>query len=369
MTTVGPRSRDENGSRTEDRARIRALALATLVVAGVVLAIAAGLLGLWLVREMIVWLVDAGFLAFSIEPLVRMFQGKGGKVMGRGAATALAFAVLALVILGFALAIVPPVVDGARELRDEIPAYVEQVRGSAASDAVNADGAVETAGDLAQGSANFFSRSGSLLDVLGALVSGGFAVFMIFTFTLYFLVYGRDLVGRAEARLAPHARGPFRRALRETFDMNQGYWYGKFLIGVIDGLTTFVTMKLLGLPYAAPLALFVGITDLIPNIGATLGTIPVVIVGLLEEPWKGVAAGAVLIVYQQVENNLITPKVFKRTVEIHPFVSVVTVIVFTALFGIVGALVAVPVTKAIQIAVDAVTESRAARPALPAREP
>ena len=68
--------------------------------------------------------------------------------------------------------------------------------------------------------------------------------------------------------------------------------------------------------YAAPLAIFVGITDLIPNIGATLGTIPVVIVGLLEEPWKGVVAGAVLILYQQVENNLITPKVFKKTVGI-----------------------------------------------------
>jgi predicted PurR-regulated permease PerM len=138
------------------------------------------------------------------------------------------------------------------------------------------------------------------------------------------------------------------------------------LIGVIAGVTTYITMKLLGLPYAAPLALFVGITDLIPNIGATLGTIPVVAVGLLEEPWTGVVAGVVLILYQQVENNLITPKVFKRTVEIHPFLSVVTVIVFTALFGIVGALVAVPVTKAIQIAVDAVKEARSARPETPA---
>jgi predicted PurR-regulated permease PerM len=145
--------------------------------------------------------------------------------------------------------------------------------------------------------------------------------------------------------------------------MNQGYWYGKFLIGVIAGLTTFVTMKLLGLPFAAPLSVFVGITDLIPNIGATLGTIPVVIVGLLEEPWKGIVAGAVLILYQQVENNLITPKVFKKTVEIHPFLSVVTVLVFTALFGIVGALVAVPVTKGILIAVDAVREAHGARPA------
>jgi predicted PurR-regulated permease PerM len=367
MTSVEPRPHDRSRSDAdESRARARALAVATVVVVAVVLAIAAGLLGLWLVRETIIWLVAAGFLAFSIEPLVRMLQGEGGKRMGRGAATALAFTLIALVILVFALVVIPPVVDGARDLQDEIPAYVEKLQGTAASDALNADGAVETAGEVAEGTGNFFSRSGTLLDALGALVSGGFAVFMIFTFTLYFLVYGRDIVRRIEGRLAPHARGPFRRALHGTYDMNQGYWYGKFLIGVIAGLTTFATMKLLGLPYAAPLSIFVGITDRIPHIGATLGTIPVVLVGLLEEPWKGVVAGAVLILYQQVENNLITPKVFKRTVEIHPFISVVTVIAFTALFGIVGALVAVPVTKAIEMTIAAVQESRAARPALPA---
>jgi predicted PurR-regulated permease PerM len=335
------------------------LAGRTAVVVAVVLAVAALLLGLWLVRETIVWLVAAGFLAFSIEPLVRIFQRRG---IGRGAATALAFLVIAAGVLVLAFVVIPAAVDGARALADKVPEYVDQLQDTSASDALNADETIESAGNAAQDSGEFFARANSILDVVGALAAGGFAIFMIFTFTLYFLVYGRDLVGRVEGRLSPHSRGPFRRAVKETYDMNQGYWYGKFLIGLIAGLTTFVTMKLLGLPFAAPLAVFVGITDLIPNIGATLGTIPVVIVGLLEEPWKGVVAGAVLILYQQVENTLITPKVFKRTVEIHPFLSVVTVIVFTALFGIVGALVAVPVTKGILIAIDAVREARAAAP-------
>jgi predicted PurR-regulated permease PerM len=340
----------------------RNLAQNTLLVVGVVLLVAAGLAGLWLVRETVVWLIAAGFLAFSIEPLVLMFQRRG---LGRGLATTLAFLVIAAAILVFAFVVIPPVVDGAKQLGDKIPTYVQQLQDTSASDTLHADGAIESAGAAAESSGEFFARADSVLSAIGALVSGGFAVFMIFTFTLYFLVYGRELVGRAERRLPPSGQAPFRRALRDTYDMNQGYWYGKFLIGVIAGLTTFVTMKLLGLPFAAPLSLFVGITDLIPNIGATLGTIPVVLVGLLEEPWKGAVAGAVLILYQQVENNLITPKVFKKTVEIHPFLSVVTVIVFTALFGIVGALVAVPVTKAIQIATRAYHESRLEAGALP----
>jgi predicted PurR-regulated permease PerM len=343
------------GQARQDR---RALAERTGVVVLVVLGFAALLIAAWLVREVVVWLLAAGFLAFSIEPLIRMFQRRG---LGRGKATALAFLVIAAVIIVFSFAIIPSVVDGARALAAKIPDYEQQLKDSSAADTLNADAAIETAGDTAQGTANFFSGSGKVLDLVGALVSGAFAIFMIFTFTLYFLVYGRELKGRVEDRLRPSARGPFRSAAREILEMNTGYWYGKFLIGVIAGLTCYVSMKLLGLPYAAPLSLFVGITDLIPNIGATLGMIPVVIVSLLEEPWKGVAIGAILIVYQQLENVLITPRVFKRAIELHPFVSVVSVIVFGALFGLVGALLAIPVTKALQISVDAWQQARRGR--------
>jgi predicted PurR-regulated permease PerM len=352
----------------EGRPNRRFFATATLIVFGVVLGVCALLIGVWLVRETVVWLVAAGFLAFSIEPLIRIFTRRG---IGRGKATALAFLLITAVILVFAFAIIPSIVDGAKELKANIPAYVDQLQNTGASDALNADQAIDSAGNAAAGSSSFFDGSGRVLDLIGGLASAGFAVFMIFTFTLYFLVYGRDLVQRGSGLLPTSYREPFISATRSIYKINKGYWYGKFLIGLIAGLTTFLTMKLLGLPYAAPLALFVGITDLIPNIGATLGTIPVVIVGLLEEPWKGVVAGLVLILYQQVENNLITPKVFKETVEIHPFLSIVAVIVFTSLFGIVGALIAVPVTKAIEILVAAVREGRQAavlEPPLPEPE-
>jgi predicted PurR-regulated permease PerM len=356
MASIGPALDVPDG-----RPNRRFIAVTTLVAVAVILSVSALLIGVWLVRETVVWLVAAGFLAFSIEPLIRIFTRRG---LGRGWATGLAFLVIAGVVLFFAFALLPSIVDAAQGLKAAIPGYVEQLQATSASDSLNADQAIQTAGNTAEGAATFFEKSGKVLDLVGGLASAGFAVFMIFTFTLYFLVYGRDLV-RIGAGLMPEAyRAPFLAAARDIYQLNKGYWYGKFLIGVIAGLTTFVTMKLLGLPYAAPLALFVGITDLIPNIGATLGTIPVVIVGLLEEPWKGVVAGVVLILYQQVENNLITPRIFKETVEIHPFVSVVAVIVFTSLFGIVGALIAVPVTKAIEILFGVLRAGRA-----PALEP
>ncbi|HEX5470079.1 MAG TPA: AI-2E family transporter, partial [Gaiellaceae bacterium] len=339
-----PATATRDAFAVDGRPNRRLVAGATLIAFAVVLAVCALLIGVWLVRETVVWLVAAGFLAFSIEPLIRIFVRRG---VGRGLATTLAFLTIAGAVLFFAIALVPAITDGAHALQEKIPAYVDQLQGTSASDSLNADDAIQTAGDSAQGAARFFENSNKVLELVGGLASAGFAAFMIFTFTLYFLVYGQDLVQRASGLLPTSYRAPFIAATRKIYVVNRGYWYGKFLIGLIAALTTFLTMKLLGLPFAAPLSLFVGITDLIPNIGATLGTIPVVVVGLLEEPWKGVVAGAVLILYQQVENNLVTPKVFKETVEIHPFLSVVTVIVFTTLFGIVGALIAVPVTKAI----------------------
>jgi predicted PurR-regulated permease PerM len=335
----------------------RLVAATTLIGFTVVLGVCALLIGVWLIRETVVWLVAAGFLAFSIEPLIRIFVRRG---VSRGLATPFAFLTIAGAVLFFAIALVPAIADGAHALQEKIPAYVDQLQNTSASDSLNADEAIQTTGDSAQGAARFFENSNKVLDLVGGLASAGFAAFMIFTFTLYFLVYGHDLVRGLSGLMPVSYRAPFFAAVRKIYVVNRGYWYGKFLIGLIAALTTFVTMKLLGLPFAAPLSLFVGITDLIPNIGATLGTIPVVVVGLLEEPWKGAVAGGVLILYQQVENNLITPKVFKETVEIHPFLSVVTVIVFTTLFGLVGALIAVPVTKAIEILIAAFREGRRA---------
>src|SRR5829696_1915357 len=156
MATVEPRPQGESVGRAGERASPRAIATTTAIVVAVVLAIAGVLLGVWLVRETVVWLVAAGFLAFSIEPLVRMSQRRG---LGRGAATALAFVIVAVVVLVFAFAIIPPVVDGARELRDKIPAYVDQLQDTSTSDTLHADGAIESAGDTADETGDFFTRA------------------------------------------------------------------------------------------------------------------------------------------------------------------------------------------------------------------
>src|SRR3954454_10049910 len=177
----------------DGRPNRRFIAVATLVAVAVILAVAALLIGIWLVRETGVWLVAAGFLAFSIEPLIRIFTRRG---LGRGWATGLSFLVIAGVILFFAIALLPAIKDGAEALKAKIPTYVNQLQDTSASDSLNADEALQTTGNAAAGGASFFENSDKVLSLIGGLASAGFAAFMIFTFTLYFLVYGRELVER-----------------------------------------------------------------------------------------------------------------------------------------------------------------------------
>jgi predicted PurR-regulated permease PerM len=193
-----------------------------LIVVAVVLGVAASLIAIWLVRETIVWLVAAGFLAFSIEPLIRFFMRHG---MGRGLAVTVAFLTIVVVILFFAFAILPAIVDGARGLKEKIPDYVDQVQSSEVTDAVNGDQAAQSAGDAAQGAAKFFENSDKVMKLVGGLASAGFAAFMIFTFTLYFLAYGRELVARFSGLLPPHYREPFRDSVRHIFVLYQVFWF------------------------------------------------------------------------------------------------------------------------------------------------
>jgi predicted PurR-regulated permease PerM len=341
-------------------ARRRRLAGDALVVVGVVLATAAMLGLVFATRAIIVWVLAAGFLAFSIDPLAQMLRRKAK--VGRGAAIALAMAVIGVVLFVIGLIVLPPVIDGAQALLDAVPEYAERLEDSGAVQAVNGEGVVESAEDATQQIANFFDGVSSIVSTIGAFASGAFAGFMIFVLTIYFMVYGRDIRTGIARRLGGEREARFLVTTKRIYDATRGYWYGKFVIAVIAGLFVYIPMVLLDIPYAAPLAFFVAITDLIPNIGATIGAIPVVGVALFESWWKGLIMLAVIVVYQQLENSVITPKVFQKAIDLHPFLSFVVVLFFGAVFGIIGTLLALPVTAAIKIVIE---ELRRPQPAAP----
>ena len=148
----------------------RRLAGDALFVVGVVLATAAVLAMAWATRAIIIWVLAAGFLAFSIDPLAQMLRSRAR--VGEGAAIALAMAVIGLVLFVIGLIVIPPVVDGAQALLDAVPDYAERLEDSGAIQCVNGEGAVESAEDATQQIANFFSGVVSILDTIGTFASG-----------------------------------------------------------------------------------------------------------------------------------------------------------------------------------------------------
>ena len=133
-----------------------------------------------------------------------------------------------------------------------------------------------------------------------------------------------------------------RRLLSQSAEAISGYISGNLSISVLCGIITFIVLLVLGMPYAAPLALLVAVLDLIPLVGATLGGAILVVVGLFVEPWKAVVLLVYIVVYQQVEGSLLQPIVYSRAVHLNGLVILIALLVGGQLLGIVGALLAIP---------------------------
>ncbi len=143
-----------------------------------------------------------------------------------------------------------------------------------------------------------------------------------------------------------------RRALDNMAAAVAGYVAGALTIALIAGVATFIVLTILGVPFAAPLAVIAGLFSLIPLVGATIAAVLIGIVTVFEDfPTVTIIWAIWAIVYQQFENHVIQPQIQKRTVKVQPFITIVAVLFGATLLGVLGALVAIPAAASIQILV------------------
>jgi predicted PurR-regulated permease PerM len=141
-----------------------------------------------------------------------------------------------------------------------------------------------------------------------------------------------------------------------------GYVAGNVFISLIAGTLSYFMMTALGIPFAVPLAVLVAFFDLIPLVGSTIaGVVVGIVAAIVGFPGKLIAWVIFLIVYQQVENNVLQPVVYKRTVQIHPLLVIVAVLIGGSLLGVLGALLAIPVAATVQIVVKELWQLRRER--------
>jgi predicted PurR-regulated permease PerM len=175
------------------------------------------------------------------------------------------------------------------------------------------------------------------------------------------ILYGPDMMASGLGLLSPPRRERVQAVLRDCSRALTGYVFGNFLISLIAGGTTFLVLLILGVPFRAVLALWVGFADLIPLVGATLGAIPAVLVAFLDSTTNGIIVLAFFIVYQQFENHVLQVQIMAKTVQINQLVVLVSILGGVELFGLLGALLAIPAAGVIQVIVRDLWDARRAR--------
>ena len=327
------------------------LAKRTTLVLFIAVAFAGGLWFFLQVREILLWLVIAAVLAMALEPAVGWLTRHRFK---RGLA-AVTVSVLAIVVLaGIVAVLAVPLVNQARQLADNLPNYVHDFTkpGSPFAGIETRFHVVEKIKAQAPHLLSLIAGAGSpALTAVKTTFTVIASIVSILTMTVLLLMEG-PRTWKWVLSLVPAARRPVAADLgSHLLTSVGGYVRGNLFISLIAGVTAYVALLIVGVPYALPLAVAVAVLDLIPLIGATLGAIVCVIVAGAGGGWLDAAIIAVyFIIYQQVENNLIQTTIYARTVALSPLAVLVASLCGAAVAGIVGVLLAIPVAATVVIA-------------------
>jgi predicted PurR-regulated permease PerM len=269
----------------------------------------------------------------------------------RWAAILLVYLAIAASIFGIGLLMVPPIVNGVNKLSDDLPGYVDDLRENKTFR--DYDDKYHITRKLKDQAENLPSKlgaaAGTLRDVTVGVFSRFVQLFSILVITFLLLMDGPRIMEFAYRQLSDERESRIRSVASDISEAISGYVFGNFVISILAGLVTFATLEILDVPFAVPLAILFGFFDLVPLVGATLGGILVgIVVAFVDFPTALIVWVIVLIGYQQIENNIIQPVIYGRTVQLHPLVVIIAVLVGGALLGVLGVLVAIPAAAALQ---------------------
>jgi predicted PurR-regulated permease PerM len=313
-----------------------------LIVAGVVLALAHALVALALTGA-------ALLIAVSLDHAVRALER-------RRVHRSLAIAIVVLVVVGlvvaFGFTLIPPAIDQGRQLIKEAPGFIRNARGSALFHTL--DARFHIAERVLQAERNLpevlEGAAAPVLAALGGLLSGAAAAITIAFLTIFMLIFGGRLVQAALAESRAERRPMYESLLHKIYQSIGGYLGGLLLICLINATLTTTFLAIDRVPFFLPLGILAGMSSMIPYAGPfVMGSIISVLALATRGLWHGVAAAIYFITYGQLEGNILSPLVFRRTVHVNPLVVTLSILFLGEIAGIIGAIVAVPVVAALQI--------------------
>jgi predicted PurR-regulated permease PerM len=323
---------------------------AILVVLGIILTATALIAFLFLAWHIITWILIALFLALALNPAVELFERHG---LRRSLASLLVFLLTLIALGGLGALLIPPLIDQVEEFVAAVPDFVEDLTAGRGPlgflqedyqivDKVRA--AIEK-----QGAGGVLGITNASIAVARGVVSFVIGVVTIAFLTIFMLIEGPRLVERFRGSLPESMKPRWDRVGGDIYRTVGGYVGGNLLISVIAGVSSAVVFFVLGSSYAIALAVVVALLDLIPLAGATLAAIIVSTVAFIELGWvKGVIVIGFFVLYQQLENHILQPVIYGRTVQLSPLTVLIAILIGAELVGILGALAAIPVAGIVQ---------------------
>ncbi|WP_230486631.1 AI-2E family transporter [Nocardioides anomalus] len=294
----------------------------------------------------LILIVVSLFLAAGLNPAVTFFERRG---LRRSYAVVVVIAAVLVAVVLFLVAIVPVITDQVKSLTDQAPTWFDQLQqNQTVKDLDDEYDVIDKARDYVTGGDFVSTLFGGAIGIGLRVLSALFNAFIILVLTLYFLS-SLDTTKKALYRLAPASRRDrVSRLGNRIVESVGGYVSGAFIVAMCAGLSSLVFLFAVGLgKYAVALAFVVALLDVIPMIGATIGAVVVTAIAFAEDPKTGILCIVFYVVYQQVENYLIYPRVMSKSVDVPGAVTVIAALVGAALLGVVGALLAIPTAAAV----------------------
>lgn len=311
---------------------------------------------LWLLGQLTSFLTTIGmalFLSFALEPAVDWFAKRGWK---RGLATGLIFIILFLAMVLLVALIVPAVVSGFKQLVVSAPSLVDTLAGWLRHFGFD----LSTENLITELRANADRVIAAAQNVAGVLVLGLatsilgmlFRLATVGLFTFYFVAEGPRLRRAILSRMRPERQERVLFVWEKAIEQTGGYFYSRLLLAVINGAGMYFVLRLNNVPFAAPLAIFEGIVaEFIPIVGTYIGGAAPILVAFLTSTTAGIWALGYVIVYQQLENYFLSPRLTAKTMSLHPAVAFAAALIGGALGGLLLAFLALPVAGVIQASV------------------
>jgi predicted PurR-regulated permease PerM len=320
-----------------------------------VTAIFVGLLKLaMLAAHPLIWIGTAFFLAIALNPaVVRVSKYMPKK--SRGLAATVVFISMVLVVGFLLVSFIPPLVDQTEDLVQNLPGYSDSIINGQGfvSDQVRKFHLVDRVRESESQIGSYLSSAGgSFLGLIKSVFSSLAAGVTIFVLTIFMILEGPSWVATAWRLVPAKKQKNYRVLVEDMYEAVSGYVTGNLLTSLIAAILVSLMLTIVDVPYAIPLGILVGLIDLLPLVGATIAAIIVVLVATFAgSATAGVIMLIFFLIYQQIENHIMQPLIYGKTVKISPLTVLVAILLGATIGGILGALVAIPIAASIQILV------------------